>query len=82
MPDGHKAVLSNKTGQKKSSSTCPLPGDLVAKKMSMGPNWLRLDHSHSKDYPLFAASRVSTGKATYDSHFRFVHENPVRYQGV
>lgn len=37
-------------------------------KIPVGPNWLRLDPSHSKKQSLlFAVARVSTGRVTYDS---------------
>lgn len=51
---------------KKSSKSFTM--GLDSKKICVGPNWLRLDSFHSKEQLFFfAASRVSTGRVTYDS---------------
>lgn len=83
MADGHRAGLSGKTGQEilpyKSFTM-----ELDTKKIPVGPNWLRLDPSHNKEqYLLFAASRISRGRVTYDSQsFQIWHENQVLKHGV
>lgn len=67
MPHGRRAGLSDKTGQEILSYKS-FTLELDTKKIPVGPNWLRLDPSHSKEqYLLFAASRVSMGRVTYDS---------------